>query len=374
MAGLLAVTAGFVCAVSEAAANELSELKQQVEELQEQNRTLQSLMEQQQEAAAKQQDELRQQRALTDRLVQQMASLEHRASIGPSAGQPTASATARTAKSSPRLLDPLNEAATSYLQSLAPVGEPPFISNLNFRVFPSISFVYEKTGSEDNSTFRFEENSFTVTAEAMERVDFLLEGNYFFSPGANSIGFTLQRLTVGYAFSDLVNLRFGRMHTPLGYWNEAFHHGGWVSTTIDRPEIYRFDFDSAGGYLPTHSVGMDLSGRASLGTVDMEYFAGVLNGRGRTASEVPIAQDKNDSKALSLLLKLSPHAVEGLTFGSLIYWDNIPPNPSVARRVDSINEVIIGAHAVYLHEPFTLLTEFFTVHHDDHTSNLNTHS
>ena len=45
------------------------------------------------------------------------------------------------------------------------------------------------------------------------------------------------------------------MHTLLGYWNQAYHHGTWLQTTVFRPEIYRWE-DDGGGLLPVHEVGV----------------------------------------------------------------------------------------------------------------------
>lgn len=157
------------------------------------------------------------------------------------------------------------------------------------------------------------------------------------------MSFGLQRINLRYKISDLLSVKVGRLHTPLGYWNEVFHHGSWLQTTVGRPEIYRFERED-GGFLPVHSVGLELSGEGEIASVDLGYNAYVLNGRGRTVTEVQHVKDKNDSKGFGVLFKAKPHAIEGLQFGPLVYWDRIPGDPPTAGRTDHIDELILGAH------------------------------
>lgn len=57
------------------------------------------------------------------------------------------------------------------------------------------------------------------------------------APGFNV---EVERLIVRYDFNDLFKLSFGRYHTPINYWNTAYHHGQWLQTTISRPEMVQF--------------------------------------------------------------------------------------------------------------------------------------
>ena len=51
---------------------------------------------------------------------------------------------------------------------------------------------------------------------------------------------SVERLIVRYDFSDTFKLSAGRYHSPIGYWNSAFHHGSWLQTTTSRPEMAKF--------------------------------------------------------------------------------------------------------------------------------------
>ena len=69
----------------------------------------------------------------------------------------------------------------------------------------------------------------------------------------------LERLSIGYTFSDALRVRAGRFHTPLGFWNTSYHHGVQLQPTIERPEFLKFEDDN--GIIPAHMVGAYISGR-----------------------------------------------------------------------------------------------------------------
>ena len=84
----------------------------------------------------------------------------------------------------------------------------------------------------------------------------------------------LERLQIGYAFSGGSTVWLGRFHTPLGYWNTAFHHGQQIQTAISRPRF--IDFEDRGGVVPTHTVGVLATGGRSTrgGRVRYDLFLG----------------------------------------------------------------------------------------------------
>jgi hypothetical protein len=66
----------------------------------------------------------------------------------------------------------------------------------------------------------------------------------------------------------------GRFHTPLGYWNTAFHHGQQLQTSVLRPQM--IDFEDHGGIMPAHTVGIWDTGaiRAANGKFTYDLFVG----------------------------------------------------------------------------------------------------
>ena len=115
--------------------------------------------------------------------------------------------------------------------------------------------------------------SFYLTPHFGDRVKALVEPNFeVTSEGAVSTD--LERLQIGYTFSDAATLWGGRFHTPYGYWNTGFHHGMQMQTSVLRPRF--LDFEDKGGILPAHMVGLWASGKAKAGNGKFTYdvFAG----------------------------------------------------------------------------------------------------
>jgi len=62
------------------------------------------------------------------------------------------------------------------------------------------------------------------------------------------------RLQIGWKLQPDSRLWFGRYHNPFGYWNERYHHGLYMQTTIKRPGIA--EFERKGGPTPIHITGL----------------------------------------------------------------------------------------------------------------------
>jgi hypothetical protein len=83
----------------------------------------------------------------------------------------------------------------------------------------------------------------------------------------------VERLRLRYELSGNHWMSFGKMHTPVNEWNDAYHHGRLFFPTIDRP--YSF-----GEFVPVHEVGLRLSGE-NLGA--KRAFYDVVLGSGQSA-------------------------------------------------------------------------------------------
>jgi hypothetical protein len=237
------------------------------------------------------------------------------------------------------------------------------LPKLNVRGFLDVGFNVNSNDDGRDDSFTMGQLNLLLTSRLTERAYFLAE-TYFTNPDNNTQAYMLTRANVQYSVTRRVNFRVGQVHTSVGYWNQIYHHGSYVQTTVSRPEIFRYDR----AYVPIHSVGVELFGGMEGGGVDLTYTLGLFNGRGKTPPAVNRVNDDNDEKALSVLVNFSPHAVDGLTVGVTFYQDTIPPNPDVVTRTGSIGERIIGGSVVYKTPRMELLAELFNIYHDDHTS------
>lgn len=168
--------------------------------------------------------------------------------------------------------------------------------------------------------------------------------------------FEVERLIVKYEFSDLYKLSAGRYHTPVGYWNSAFHHGAWLQTTAARPEMVKF----GSKIVPIHFVGVLLEGSIPSGTLGLDYKAGFGNGRHSNIARAGDAGDVNGDKAWMLQISARPQALYGLDFGIGFYNDEIDlgANPSVEERT-------VSAYAAYSKESPEIIVEYLSSEHED---------
>src|SRR3977135_283993 len=100
-------------------------------------------------------------------------------------------------------------------------------------------------------------------------------GEVSFTAQPNTYEVNVERTIIRYDYNDYFKMSFGKYHTPIGYWNTAFHHGAWLQTTIARPEIVKF----GGTFIPVHFVGLQAEGNIPSGGLGLGYNLGLGNGR-----------------------------------------------------------------------------------------------
>ena len=182
----------------------------------------------------------------------------------------------------------------------------------------------------------------------------------------------LERLQIGYLFSDALKVSVGRFHTSLGYWNTAYHHGAFLHTTIQRP--FFLHFEDEGGILPVHTVGLLLSGRQFLGIGEISYSALVGNGssiidEGTPLAPVPVLDpnnemDPNKNKAVGLHAAFAPAPLRGLTVGASAYNSRVLTEGTTLPALD-VSQTILGADLTFLDGRSELIAEYFLVRDKD---------
>ncbi len=176
----------------------------------------------------------------------------------------------------------------------------------------------------------------------------------------NRFTFEIHRLLLRYAPNDYLNLSAGRYHTAIGFYNTAYHHGSWFQTAVNRPFI--FAFESKGGILPLHNVGVSATGRIPSGSLGLRYIAEVGNGRAsrsRLDAAVQTAVDENNGKSFNLGLFARPKSLPGFQAGFSFYRDSL--TPAGAQRV---GQSIMAGHVVYQNRLYEVLNEAVVVRHE----------
>ena len=174
------------------------------------------------------------------------------------------------------------------------------------------------------------------------------------SPPATGFNTEVERVIIRYDLNDRFKLSFGRYHTPVNYWNTAFHHGSWLQTTISRPEMTQF----GGSFLPVHFVGALAEGSVPAGGLNLNYNLGVGNGRGQVISRAGDFGDVNNNRALVANAFIKPDFLYGLQAGGSVYHDQLNPLTAPAAR-----EWIESAHLVWTKETPEVIAEFANVSH-----------
>lgn len=176
------------------------------------------------------------------------------------------------------------------------------------------------------------------------------------NPPAAGYAADVERAILRYDQSDLLRVSVGRYHTPINWWNTAYHHGLWLQTTIFRPEMAKF----GGQFIPVHFVGGLLEGSVPSGGLGLNYKVGLGNGRSSVVSRAGDFGDSNNALAWLLNLYVRPERLYGLQVGGAVYRDNI--NLLSGRR---FNEWITSAHVVLETETPEIIAEYAHVNHKE---------
>jgi hypothetical protein len=170
-------------------------------------------------------------------------------------------------------------------------------------------------------------------------------------PGFNP---EVERAIIRFSQSDYLKVSFGRYHTPINYWNTAFHHGQWLQTTISRPEMTEF----GGSFIPVHFVGTLVEGAVPAGGLNVNYNLGLGNGRSSVISRAGDFGDINNDKAWLVNAFIRPDALDKLQVGGSVYRDEINPVTGPPSR-----EWIQSANLVWHSETPEFIGEFANVKH-----------
>jgi hypothetical protein len=193
-------------------------------------------------------------------------------------------------------------------------------------------------------------------------VEPLLEVNHEpFNPAYNSFTIDVERLQLSYDFGDSLRLTAGRFHSPIGYYNDTYHHGVYFMMTEERPGFV--DFEDSGGLIPAHMVGVKVDGRLPLGRyLAVRYDAAVGNSRNPEADNINLISDSLGPKAFCARLRLEPGgALDGLLVGGNFYGGNIAAYPGGAAF--PMTELTYGAHLAYLEHGFQFIAEGLVINH-----------
>ena len=323
---------------STANGDELSELKHQMKELEEQNINLN--------------EQLNKQNSMLKILLEKVEILESKDSAA--------------LHDSGRLKNKEAVISMPAEREINTIKERMYMPDLNIRGFADITFQdNENRDNGSSSSAAIGQLDMFMSSALSEKISFAGETVFEHGPD-NELNIEVERLQLKYTLSDLINITIGRMHTALGFWNTEYHHSTWLHTTSFRPLIH--NWEDEGGIIPNHFVGVFLSGKKEFERFDFEYDLGVANGRGENQRKVESVRDLNDFKAFNARVQIEPHRFPGLKMGLSTYIDKIPGDSSNIERRGEIDEFILGGHLIYVNNNVEFLAEVLNISHDDDVS------
>lgn len=167
-------------------------------------------------------------------------------------------------------------------------------------------------GNNPNSYFNLGEQDFFVTSNLSDRLSFLGETVVKYDNAtASKFAPSIERAHLKFDYYGNHSIIMGKMHTPVNYWNDVFHHGRILYPTIDRPGSFTY-------LIPLHSLGLRLQGQ-NIGRLNFGYDFSATNSIASTD-----IFDSSLSKALTAAIHIKP--LEGMRIGISYYNDYLPNN------------------------------------------------
>ena len=230
--------------------------------------------------------------------------------------------------------------------------------------------------SQDNAVYGKGAKGFAVgnfdlylTPQFGDRVKALIELNFevgapdsLATPQASGVGVDLERLQLGYTFADSATGWLGRFHTPYGYWNNAFHHGAQIQTSIMRPRF--LDFEDKGGILPAHTTGAWLAGTIPLVGSKLGYdvYAGNAPQIIGKTMDMKMAGDFSHSTSTGFNVSFIPGDMPDLKVGLHGLRGQVHDD-ATTRNVTRLN--MFGGYGMYNNDLLEILTEYYHFRNED---------
>jgi hypothetical protein len=260
--------------------------------------------------------------------------------------------------------DPIiSDPDASVIQSIA--------QRVGFNVFGDASFAARSAG-KPHSSFELGAIGLIMNAEFSETLSAVNEVAFEFAPdglgGAGPVA-DVERLLIQYN-SKHVHVAAGRLHSELGYWNTAFHHGRWLQLPIERPRAVQFEDDN--GILPIHMVGLEAAYTATSPTGSLRFLGAVGNGRGNIEDDIRTLEDTNEMKSILVKVESTDYGHRDLKLGMSAQIDQIAPAARGQHPTRSINELIANGYLAYRGTDLLVIAEAYTVVHDDHDARFTT--
>ncbi len=244
-----------------------------------------------------------------------------------------------------------------------------------FNVFGDVGFAYDNPEDPGHAEGGFLLGSvdFFANVQLGDRFRVLSESVLAKRGSSDAIAVDQERLWAMWTVSDLLYVKVGTEHSPVSRWNQLYHHGHWLETSITRP--YTAAFEGDGGIIAMHATGVELGGHLQPGVGGLDWFLAGSNGRGLEATDKQRSYDRDNGKKIDAGIAIQPTCVPGLRIGLACTFDDIPASPTstVPGRSRSIAERVYSGSINYRLGDFDVIGEYAVIDHDVRATRATTH-
>jgi len=101
-----------------------------------------------------------------------------------------------------------------------------FAQSTQIKGFVDVTTTYQN----NKVSFGFDEQDLFITSVLSDKISFLGESVFKFTPSSpTQYSVSIERVIINYNIKGNHNLIMGKVHTPLNYWNDSYHHGRFFS-------------------------------------------------------------------------------------------------------------------------------------------------
>lgn len=167
---------------------------------------------------------------------------------------------------------------------------------------PGFENFYNTKSNVGSPYFRSGSLVFFMTSQLNEKFSVAAELNahYMVKTGAEV---EVERLYIKYDATDKLSFRFGKMYTPIGFWNLNYNYGLILQPTITRPSMMQPTHD--GGFINTRDAGFQVEG-SGISPIGIFYKVFVFNGVGKNGGFLGVPYRLGETPGATLQLGVEP--------------------------------------------------------------------
>jgi hypothetical protein len=223
-----------------------------------------------------------------------------------------------------------------------------------FRGFGHIEYALDFVNPQKpDSYFILGEHDLFVQSKITKRFSYLGEFVIRYNAGsATKFLPSIERTLVKYSYHNNHSVIFGKIHTPVNYWNDSYHHGRVFYPIISRPLSFSH-------FVPLHTIGMQVQGQ-NIGKWNFGYD--VVIGNGISSTDI---FDSNSSPGIAAAIHFKP--IEGMRIGASYYFNHMDQNgygshsghtmPTVSNYRGPMDFHLNSLSIAYFGDKFELLSE-----------------